>query len=101
MTIDCDRCTPGWDNAPGWYEQRTVDDQVDKSLFVLGIFNGRAYTYSEIDGKTVIMAVAVNPDLSQKTTRIGKFELPDRAPSDVITSDGTVGSIGDGDHGEG
>lgn len=82
-----------------YVEERTVDEQVEQNLFVLGTFGGRVYTYSEIDGRTVIMAVDVNPDGSQKVNKIGKFEMPDEIPVSYLESDGTVNDTSEVRHG--
>ena len=66
------------------------DEQVDRNMVVLGIFNGRAYAYSEVNGKSVIAIMPAKPD------KIGKFDLPDDVKSDYIESGGamTVGTPG-------
>lgn len=75
------------------------DEQIDRSLFVLGVFNGRAYTYYEADGKTFIMVVNSTNDLKPKTSKIGKFHLPDAASPDFMESNGVTESKGDSNHG--
>ncbi len=102
MTADCtdyDALCVLQADMDRYVEERTVDEQIERGMFVLGTFNGRVYTYSEIDGRTVIMAVDVNPDGSQKANKIGKFEMPDEIPVSYLESDGTVDDTGGVNHG--
>lgn len=76
------------------------DEQIDRTFVFLGYFNGRAYTYYQVNGKSVIMIVNATPDLKPKTGKIGKFEIPDLSPVDFLESDGAaVSTKGDDNHG--
>lgn len=59
----------------------TRDTRLKDGSFLLGNFNGRVYTYLEIDGHTVIGIQ------SETIKAIGKFELPDAMPPDFLGSD--------------
>jgi len=75
------------------------DEQIDRTTFLLGIFNGRAYTYTEFDGKLVIMIAPANPDGSRKVDRIGKFEVPDAMQPEIWESEDPIVKSGDVNHG--
>jgi len=97
MTADCttydDLCHLQREYAA---EMRAIqtDQDIEGKTVLLGIFNGRVYTYSEIDGRTVISIMNAKPD------KLGKFELPDAIPPDFLEVEGTV-DTGDKDHGKG
>lgn len=80
-------------------QEYRADEQIDRSMVVLGVFNGRAYTYYEQGGKSVIMIVNSTPDLKPVNGKIGKFEVPDAVPADFIEYDGAEDTEGDNDNG--
>lgn len=61
------------------YIQEIVEyDQAKRSAIPLGNFNGKAYTFCQVGGKSVIVVAPAKPD------KIGKFELPIRSDQDQL-----------------
>ncbi len=73
------------------------DEEIDRNTFRLGIFNGRAYAYTEFDGRTTIIVADVNPDGSERFDKIGKFQLPEAIPPDYLVEE--MGAVSAGTSG--
>lgn len=62
MTADCtvhDTLCELQRDVAAYVAEAVRDDQIDRTMVMLGIFNGREYIYSEVDGKSTIMIVTV------------------------------------------